>query len=395
MSRTSMKNEMQRDYLDKYRGKGNEWICACEIVERLEISLEDLLNAYGDGLTVYDADLKSIIHPMSQLDDKILYSNDAALYGQIDFDRQNEMLVLLSPNLPDPFEFKLNEKTGAWRLKVDYDDLEFNHKSWKKGEYDYNISIKKLYNFSGYNRDEADLKIEIHAVFLEDACINMYHDNNIKFNHKIVLLKALYNEIMFYGVPIYFLNEAKRILNFNDYSTAKILAYASEFAYYYFYDIQKTIKGIEVLFDQFSINDYATKYNIPYNIARHEMLQRQKDLYVNVDELICFLKTVKERTLEEKLDTWNQATFSSNDISEKEFEKYKTFARMKFMGSTLKEIFDAVLPESKAVSAAAQDTACSKLGNKVKKFAINNNLPLWTENRGRPIAGGNNDRNLK
>ena len=79
----------------------------------------------------------------------------------------------------------------------------------------------------------------------------------------------------------------------------------------------------------------------------------------------------------------------------KELEKYKTFARMKFMGSTLKEIFDAVLPESKAVSAAAQDTACSKLGNKVKKFAINNNLPLWTENRGRPIAGGNNDRNLK
>ena len=190
-----MKNEMQRDYLDKYRGKGNEWICACEIVERLEISLEDLLNAYGDGLTVYDADLKSIIHPMSQLDDKILYSNDAALYGQIDFDRQNEMLVLLSPNLPDPFEFKLNEKTGAWRLKVDYDDLEFNHKSWKKGEYDYNISIKKLYNFSGYNRDEADLKIEIHAVFL-------YSVPAFRF---LLLKDLLYSPPVFSAVPHLFL----------------------------------------------------------------------------------------------------------------------------------------------------------------------------------------------
>ena len=385
-----MKNETQREYLNKLKGKGHEWICAREIVECLEISLEDILNAYGDGLTVYDADLKSIIYPISQLDDKILYSNNAALYGQIDFDCQNEMLVFLRSDLPQCLEFKLNEKTGAWCLKVDYDDVEFNHECWKKGEKDYTITIKKLYNFSGYNRDEVDIKIEIHAVFLEDTYIDMYCDDHIKMNHRIVLLKALYNDIMFFGVPINMLNEAKRILNFNNYSTARVLAYASEFAYFYFYDVPKTVKEVEVLFDQFSIDDYSRRYNITYNAARYEILQRQKDLYVKVDDLDIFLKKVKEKTLDEKLASWDQAHFSSSDISEKDFEKYRMFARMKFQGNTLKEIFDAVLLESKAVSPPAQDTACSKFGNRVKKFAKENNLPLWTENRGRRPAGCGN-----
>ena len=385
-----MKNKEQIEHLEKIAKKGNEWICAYDVVERLEISLEELLNAYGDGLIVYDADLKNKIYPVSQLDDKILYSNDAALFGQIDFDYQKEMLVLVKHDLQSCLKFGLNEMTGEWRLTVDYDGFTFDPFSRRKpGEYEYTISMKKLYNFSKYSRDEVEFTISVHASFLEDACMNMYDDGIIKFNDIIVILKALYNGIMFYGVPLHYLNKAKRILDFKTYSSARTLAYASEFAYYYFYDVPKTKDGSEVFSDLFSIDEYARKYNISYQTARNDILRDQKNLFVKIEDLLDFIKKIKEKSIEEKISEWDKLSLPQRgDILQKNFDKYKLFAKLKFEGCSLKEIFDKVLSESSnAATDAAQDTACSKLGNKVKKFARENNLPLWIENRGRPIAG--------
>lgn len=390
-----MKNGEQLAYLKKLKEKGNEWICAYEIIEKLEISLEGLLNAYGEGLIVYDADLKSRIYPVSLLDDKILYSNDAALFGQIDFDPQNEMLVLLKHDLPSCFKFELNEMTGEWRLKVDYEEFTFNPPSQNQGECDYTISMKKLYNFSGYSRHESKFDILIYASFIEDSCLDKYDDGFVKFYDTIVLLKALYEDIMFYCVPIYLLDKAKRILDFKNYRSAKSLAYASEFAYNYFYDVPRTKDGIEVFSSLFNIDEYARKYKISYLTARNEELQRQQSLFVKVADLTGFIEKTKEKTIAENTAEWDKFTLPQEaNISQEVFDRYRLFAKLKFQGCSLKKLFDEVLSESsKANTEAAQDTACSKLGNKVKKFARENNLPLWIENRGRPIAGIDTYRN--
>ncbi|MBB5143644.1 hypothetical protein [Desulfovibrio intestinalis] len=390
-----MDNNAQTDYLKALEKKGNEWICAYEIIERLEISLEELLNAYGDGLIVYDADLKNKLYPVSQLDDKILYSNDAALFGQIDFDCQKEMLVLLKHDLPSCLKFELNEMTGEWRLTVDYDGFTSDPFSRREsGEYEYTISMKKLYNFSKYSRDESEFTIIIHAAFLKDACLTMQTAGSVKLDDITVLLQALYNNIMFYGVPLYYLNKAKRILDFKDYNSARTLAYASEFAYYYFYDVPKTKDGIEVFSDLFSIDEYARKYNISYQTARRDILRGQQGLFIKIADFRDFIEKKKEKSIEEKTDEWDKFTLpQQGDTSQEDFGKYKLFVGLKFKGCSLKEIFDEVLSKSsKATTEAAKDTACSKLGNKVKKFARENNLPLWIENRGRPIAGNDKYR---